>query len=130
MIALLAGVAFGAVVLPEPPVRPADLDPGECEETGIENGQPEFDLGDCSGLVLPLSQWQYLERAAVYNGQIERRWVARELEYTLQLEHLQRELDRANEPIPFFSRPAFYTLFGAITTGAILVGYHHAVTPG
>ena len=130
MIALLVGAAIGAVELPEPPDRPIDLDPGECEETGIENGQPEFDLGDCSGLVLPLTQWRYLEKAAVYNRQVSRRWIARELEYTLQGEHLQRELDRANEPIPFFSRPSTYTLFGAVFTGVVLVGYHYAVTPG
>ena len=130
MIALLLGVSFAGVELPEPPDRPYDLEPGECPEIGIENGIPEFDLGTCDGLFLPLSQWQYLETMAIYGEQAGRLWAARELEHSLQVEHLQAELERARTPTPWISRPGTHALFGALTAGVLLVGYHHSVTPG
>ena len=129
MIVLLLGTALAGVELPEPPERPYDLEPGECPETGIENGIPEFDLGTCDGLFLPLSQWQYLEKMAIYGDQVGRLWTARELEHSLQVEYLQTELERATAPTPWLYRPGTHALIGAITTGAILVAYNHSIAP-
>lgn len=129
MIALICGVAWAGVSLPDRTARPTDLELGECIETGVEAGLPVPSLPDCTGIVLPLSQWQWLESQAVYAGQVGRLWALREEQYRIELEWLEYQLEVERQPIPFFSRPSTHALIGGVVTGALLVGYHWATSP-
>ena len=131
LLALLAGpVLAGPADLPERPERPSKLEPGECEETGIIDGAPVDPLEDCSGLVIPLSQWRYLESANSWGAAVNDLWDIRQIQHDQELLALESEIDRLSAPIPWTERQSTWILLGSMSTAAILIGYNWSIRSG
>ena len=117
----------GPLVLPERPERPTALLEGECIETAIVEGSAVDPLESCSGLVLPLSQWRYLESTNRWSEQIADLWSLRESQHQYQLAQLESEIARLSEPTPLLERSNTWLLVGAVSTAAILLGYNWSI---
>ena len=117
---------FLSVVLAGLPEKPKPSDPvaGQCERA--ISVLPEF-IAQCKGVLLPTSWMADYEHLSVWANQIAAQYKLDMKLRDLKIAALEKELEIAKRPKPFWERPIVWSSIGILTGGAIVVAGGYAV---
>tara|TARA_R110000824_G_scaffold369206_2_gene558640 strand:+ start:4324 stop:4710 length:387 start_codon:yes stop_codon:yes gene_type:complete len=122
MIYLLLSATL-ASELPDKP-KPSDPVVGQCERA--ISVLPEF-ISSCKGVLLPTSWMADYERLSVWADQVAAHHRLDTKMYDLKIAALEKELEIAKKPVPFWERPIVWSTLGIAMGGAIVVAGGYAV---
>ena len=116
--------ALEPVTRPEPP----EVVPNECPSVvGVDVGDaaPGWwfinDSATCAALIVPLSQYQDLLLTESWAEMIARRYEIDTTMLETEKDWYHAEVERLQQPAPFFSRPATVAAAGVLTGVAVVV---------
>ena len=119
---LMVSMALGSD-LPEKP-KASNPIPGQCERAIPV--KPQY-VADCKGVLLPTSWMADYEHMSVWADQIANQYKLDKKLFELQIKQLNKELEEAKKPKPFFQRPIVWATTGIIIGSAIVVAGGYAV---